>query len=58
VLCVHVLYFWKDLDAPLREIARVLKPVAVWDCCSEPGLTSQPLHRFRQKSTVFLRSRK
>jgi ubiquinone/menaquinone biosynthesis C-methylase UbiE len=26
VLCVHVLYFWKDLDAPLREIARVLKP--------------------------------
>jgi len=26
VLCVHVLYFWKDLDVPLREIARVLKP--------------------------------
>ena len=26
VLCVHVLYFWKDLDASLREIARVLKP--------------------------------
>jgi ubiquinone/menaquinone biosynthesis C-methylase UbiE len=26
VLCVHVLYFWKDLDAPMREIARVLKP--------------------------------
>jgi ubiquinone/menaquinone biosynthesis C-methylase UbiE len=26
VLCVHVLYFWKDLDAPLHEIARVLKP--------------------------------
>ena len=25
-LCVHVLYFWKDLDASLREIARVLKP--------------------------------
>ena len=25
VLCVHVLYFWKDLDI-LREIARVLKP--------------------------------
>lgn len=26
VLCVHVLYFWNDLDASLREIARVLRP--------------------------------
>lgn len=26
VLCVHVLYFWPDLDAAFREIARVLKP--------------------------------
>jgi SAM-dependent methyltransferase len=26
VLCVHVLYFWKDLDVSLREIARVLRP--------------------------------
>jgi ubiquinone/menaquinone biosynthesis C-methylase UbiE len=26
VLCVHVLYFWKDLDVSLREIARVVKP--------------------------------
>ncbi len=25
-LCVHVIYFWKDIDAALREIARVLKP--------------------------------
>ena len=25
-LCVHVVYFWADLDACLREIARVLKP--------------------------------
>lgn len=24
--CVHVLYFWADLERPLREIARVLKP--------------------------------
>lgn len=24
--CVHVLYFWKDTEASLREIARVLKP--------------------------------
>lgn len=24
-LCVHVLYFWEDLDVALREIARVLK---------------------------------
>lgn len=24
-LCVHVLYFWKDLARPLRELARVLK---------------------------------
>jgi ubiquinone/menaquinone biosynthesis C-methylase UbiE len=27
-LCVHVLYFWDDLDAGLREIARVMKPGA------------------------------
>ena len=25
-LCVHVIYFWKDLLGCLREIARVLKP--------------------------------
>lgn len=25
-LCVHVVYFWRDLDGPLKEIARVLKP--------------------------------
>jgi ubiquinone/menaquinone biosynthesis C-methylase UbiE len=25
VLCIHVLYFWKDLDVSLHEIARVLK---------------------------------
>jgi ubiquinone/menaquinone biosynthesis C-methylase UbiE len=24
--CVHVLYFWKDIEMSLREIARVLKP--------------------------------
>jgi ubiquinone/menaquinone biosynthesis C-methylase UbiE len=25
-LCVHVVYFWIDLDTALRELARVLKP--------------------------------
>lgn len=25
-LCVHVLYFWKDVEMSLREIRRVLKP--------------------------------
>lgn len=25
-LCVHVIYFWKHLDAALQEIARVVKP--------------------------------
>ncbi|RJT21399.1 class I SAM-dependent methyltransferase [Mesorhizobium waimense] len=25
-LCVHVVYFWKDLDAAFRETVRVLKP--------------------------------
>jgi ubiquinone/menaquinone biosynthesis C-methylase UbiE len=25
-LCVHVLYFWKNIETSLREIARVLKP--------------------------------
>ena len=24
--CVHVLYFWKEIETSLREIARVLKP--------------------------------
>lgn len=24
--CVHVLYFWKDIETSLREVARVLKP--------------------------------
>ncbi len=27
-LCVHVIYFWKDLPTGFREIARVLKPNA------------------------------
>lgn len=27
-LCVHVVYFWKDLHASFRDIARVLKPGA------------------------------
>lgn len=27
-LCVHVVYFWKDLDKAMREVARVLKPGA------------------------------
>jgi ubiquinone/menaquinone biosynthesis C-methylase UbiE len=26
LLCVHVVYFWHDLDTALREIARVTKP--------------------------------
>ncbi len=26
VMCVQVLYFWKDIDVSLREIGRVLKP--------------------------------
>ena len=25
-LCVHVVYFWKDLDEAFRNVARVLKP--------------------------------
>ena len=25
-LCVHVVYFWNDLDAAFRDIARVLRP--------------------------------
>lgn len=27
-LCVHVIYFWNDLDAAFKEIARVMKPGA------------------------------
>jgi ubiquinone/menaquinone biosynthesis C-methylase UbiE len=26
VLCIHVVYFWSDLGAALREIARVMRP--------------------------------
>ena len=28
VLCVHVVYFWEDRDAALREMARVMNPGA------------------------------
>ncbi|MCK1544448.1 class I SAM-dependent methyltransferase [Bradyrhizobium sp. 179] len=58
VLCVHVLYFWKDFDVSLREIARVLKPGADWDSCSEPRPIRRPSHRFRPKSTAFRSSPK
>jgi ubiquinone/menaquinone biosynthesis C-methylase UbiE len=26
IICVHVVYFWRDFDAAFREIARVLRP--------------------------------
>jgi SAM-dependent methyltransferase len=58
VLCVHVLYFWKDLDASLREIARVLKSGSRLNYCSGPKPTRQPSHRFRRRSIAFRRSSK
>jgi ubiquinone/menaquinone biosynthesis C-methylase UbiE len=30
VLCVHVVYFWSDLAAALREVARVTAPGGRW----------------------------
>jgi SAM-dependent methyltransferase len=52
VLCVHVLYFWKDLDASMREIARVLKPggrlgLLFRTCADAAGVNSFPPEIYR-----------
>ena len=51
VLCVHVLYFWTDIGACLREIARVLKPggrFALLFCTkSDPATAAFPAEIYR-----------
>ena len=58
-LCVHVVYFWKDLDAALEEIARVLKPgarlVMILRTSADPAVSRFPaeVYRFRPLDEVL-----
>jgi len=61
-LCVHVAYFWNDLDAALGEIARVLKPggrlVLVFRTdANEAAVKAFPadVYRFRPLSEIVAR---
>ena len=51
VLCVHVLYFWTDIGACLREIARVLKPggrfALLFRTKSDPAAAAFPAEIYR-----------
>jgi ubiquinone/menaquinone biosynthesis C-methylase UbiE len=48
-LCVHVVYFWKDLNLAFREIARVLKPGACRTDADHAAVRAFPaeVYRFR-----------
>lgn len=50
VLCVHVVYFWMDIDVSLREIVRVLRPGDRLALCSGPRLTRRLSRHFRRRS--------
>jgi ubiquinone/menaquinone biosynthesis C-methylase UbiE len=59
-LCVHVIYFWEQLDASLQEIARVLKPGArlalVFRTDADKGAVASfpsEVYRFRPRAEVI-----
>ncbi len=45
-LCVHVIYFWNDLDAAFAEIARVLKPGARFALLFRTGAEANRVRAF------------
>ena len=57
-LCVHVLYFWRDLHPALAEIARVLKPggrlalLFRTDDCAATASFPADIYRFRSCGDV------
>jgi ubiquinone/menaquinone biosynthesis C-methylase UbiE len=58
VLCVHVAYFWPDLDAAFRELARVLRPsgrlALLFRTEDDPAAQAFPseVYRFRSAAAV------
>lgn len=52
-VCVHVLYFWKDIGTSLREIARVLKPGGCLGLLFRTNADMKSSRHSRRKSSAF-----